>query len=72
MQRTVIKHSKSNVIQSNQIEQVYECASCGHPLGHKIVDKHGRVQFDATPPEGNACEYCRRTIKKKEGTQSFI
>jgi len=72
MQRTVIKHSKSNVIQSNQIEQVYECASCGWPQGHKIVDKHGHVQFDCTPAEGIECGYCRRTITKKEGTQSFI
>jgi len=71
MQRTVIKHSKSNVIQSNQIEQVYECASCGHPLGHKIVDKHGRIQFDATPEEGTACT-CGSIITKTNATQSFI
>jgi len=70
--RTTLKHTKTNKITKNQIEQVFACTACGQLMGHKIVDKHGRIQFDATPQEGVKCYYCRRTIIKEEETQSFI
>jgi len=69
--RTTLKHTKTNTITRNQLEQVFACAICGQLHGHKIVDKHGRIQFDATPAEGKTCS-CGRIITKTNATQSFI
>jgi len=69
--RTTLKHTKTNTITRNQLEQVFACSACGQLHGHKIVDKHGRIQFDATPEEGTACT-CGRIITGTTETKSFI
>jgi len=37
--RTTLKHTKTNTITRNQLEQVFACAICGQLHGHKIIDR---------------------------------